>query len=113
MVIRAGVAVAGSSDAPVIDPNPLYGIHGAVARRSASDRPVGPYEGISTLEAIRMYTSKAAKAIGSEFPGGRIAVGEVADLVLLNKDPTAIIAADLLSVHALMTIIGGEVVWEA
>ncbi|MCH8063710.1 MAG: amidohydrolase [Chloroflexi bacterium] len=110
---RAGVTVAGSSDAPVIDPNPLYGVYGAVARKSASGRVVGPDEVVSRLEALHLYTSTAARAIGRESSGGRIAVGEAADLVLLDEDPTAVSDHELLNLRVVMTLIGGLVVWEA
>ncbi|MCH7652749.1 MAG: amidohydrolase family protein, partial [Chloroflexi bacterium] len=112
-LIRAGVTVAGSSDAPVIDPNPMYGIYGAVARQSASGQVVGVDEVISRLQAIRLYTSTAARAIGRETSGGRIAVGEAADLVLLDKDPTAVSDRELLNTRVVMTLVGGRVVWEA
>ena len=112
-LVTAGVAVAGSSDAPVIDPNPLSGIYGAVARKSASDQIIGPNEAISNLEAIRLYTSTAAKAIGGGFPGGSIAIDEAADLVLLDDDPTAASEQELLNIRVVMTLIGGRVAWEA
>ena len=112
-LMRAGVAVAGSSDAPVIDPNPLFGIYGAATRKSASGQLVGPREDISTLETIRLFTSMASRAIGHEFPGGRIAVGEAADLVMLDKDPAAVSRQELLKVRVVMTLIGGRIAWEA
>ncbi|MCH7626963.1 MAG: amidohydrolase family protein, partial [Chloroflexi bacterium] len=112
-LMRAGVAVAASSDAPVIDPNPLLGIYGAVARKSSRGLAVGPDEAISRLEAIQLYTSAGAKAIGSELPGGRIAVGKAADLVLMDKDPTAVNDQELLTMRIVMTMIGGLVAWEA
>ena len=112
-LMRAGVAVAGSSDAPVIDPNPMHGVYGAVARKSASGLAVGVDEKISRLQAIRLYTSTAARAVGRESSGGRIAVGEAADLVLLDKDPTAVSDRELLNTRAVMTLVGGRVVWEA
>ena len=112
-LMRAGIAVAGSSDAPVIDPNPLFGIYGAATRKSASGQLVGPREDISTIEAIRLFTSKASRAIGHEFPGGRIAVGEAADLVMLDKNPAAVSHQELLKVRVVMTLIGGRIAWEA
>ncbi len=108
---RAGVALAGSSDCPVADPDPLVGIYAAVTRRTAGGRVLGPGEGISPPEAIRMYTIGAARAAREEGTKGSISPGKVADLVVLGGDPLAEGGARIGEIKVEMTILGGEVVW--
>ena len=45
--------------------------------------------GLSPLEAIRAATGDAARIIGVEQDLGTIAVGKLADLVILDADPIA------------------------
>lgn len=44
--------------------------------------------GISPLEAIRIATLNAARFLGRDRDMGSIAIGKIADMVLLNADPT-------------------------
>ena len=54
-LMRRGVHVAFSSDAPVADPDPMAGIEAAVTRRAASGRVVGAGERIGRGDAVRAY----------------------------------------------------------
>ena len=101
------------SDAPVIDPNPLVGVYAAVSRRSSGGATVGQGEEISSTDALRMYTLGGAYAAFQEGEKGSLEKGKLADLVLLDQDPTRVETARLLDVHATMTVIGGQVVWQA
>jgi len=49
--------------------------------------------GLSPLEIIRIATFNAAVFLGRDRDLGSIAPGKIADLVLLNRDPTADIDA--------------------
>jgi hypothetical protein len=111
-LIEAGIPVAGSSDSPIVDDNPLVGIYAAVSRRAASGQAVLPEERISIKKALEMYTSKAAYASFDEKGKGTISKGKLADLVLLSDDPTTVPPERLKDITVDMTIIGGEVVWE-
>ena len=57
-LMKRGVQVAFSSDAPVADPNPMAAIEAAVTRRSASGGVVGAEERISRDEAVRAYAAE-------------------------------------------------------
>ena len=59
-----------------------------------------------------MYTGDQAAAVPPERRMG-ITPGGGADLVLLDADPTEIDAEELKDVRVTMTIIGGQVAWEA
>ena len=62
--------------------------------------------------ALRMYTLAGADAEGTRHLKGTIRPGKLADLVLLDKDPTAADPSDLKNIHPVLTVIGGRVVWE-
>jgi len=106
--LAAGVAVAGGSDGPVADPNPLLGIYAATTRRSASGRVWGPEHALPMSQALALYTECAARLFAwSGFPG-RLAVGQPADFVVLDRDPAATGAADVRSLRVLATFVGGR-----
>lgn len=111
-LMRNGVKVAGSSDCPVVPANPLAGIYSAISRRSEMGALVLPEEGITPMEAVRMYTSYAAETSFEEMIKGTITPGKSADLVVLNGDPTRLPVSEIKDIEVEMTIINGEVVWD-
>ncbi len=108
---RAGVRLAAGSDCPVVPPDVIPGLYGAVGRRSQGGRLLPGEEALSIGEALAMYTSAAAYASFAEGERGSIAPAKLADLVVLSADPTACPPDELLSLRPEMTIIGGQVVW--
>jgi predicted amidohydrolase YtcJ len=109
-LMENGVAVAGSSDCPIVPPNPLIGIGAAVSRLSKKGAPVLESEGISPLEALKIYTLNAAMAGFEENVRGSITPGKVADMVVLSDDPTT--SAQLSEIKVEKTILGGRIAWE-
>jgi predicted amidohydrolase YtcJ len=78
-LLRAGVAIAFSSDLPVTaDPNPWPGIRAAVEDQ---------VNGISMLAALRAYTAGGAFASFEENFKGTLDPGMVADLQIYQRDP--------------------------
>ena len=63
--------------------------------------------GLTPLEAIRAATWNAARILGAEQHLGAIGVGKVADLVILDRDPTVDIRNTRRIVHVIQ---GGAVV---
>ena len=117
---RRGVDAAFGSDAPVIDPNPWPGIYSAVTGLAGDGRalcegaaPGRQSNGVSLETALRMYTIAGARADGTQDVKGTIKPRKLADLVLLDRDPTAIEKEGLKDVRPVMTIVGGKVAWEA
>jgi predicted amidohydrolase YtcJ len=111
-LIKNGVAVAGSSDCPVVPANAIMGVYSAVSRKTEAGDFVSPDEQITVLEALKMYTLDAAKATSEERVKGSIEPGKLADLVVLGRDPTKLPADEIKDIEVEMTILGGEVVWE-
>jgi hypothetical protein len=60
-----------------------------------------------------MYTINGAYASFEEDIKGSITQGKLADMVLLSDDPTTTPPEQIKDVKVEVTIIGGEVVWEA
>ncbi len=112
-LFKAGLVVAGSSDAPVAPENPLLGIYSAVTRRAESGEVLLPEEAISVPQALAMYTANAAYASFEEDVKGSLAPGKLADMVILSADPLRSPPEGLKDIRVEMTIIGGKVVWEA
>ena len=113
---RASVPVAFGSDAPVVSPNPWPGIYSAVTRCTREGRHLperdckgADGQGVTVLDALRMYTSAGAVSEGSAYRKGTISPGKLADLALLDADPTAIDYARLKDIRSVLTIVGGRI----
>lgn len=107
-MIDAGMTVAGSSDAPVVDFDPLKGIRAAVRRLTAEGEPLNDGQNVTIQEALEMYTIHAAKAGGIEDEVGVLAAGKRADMVVLNADPTKMSPGELDNLHVIRTVCGGR-----
>ena len=112
-LIRGGVAVAGSSDCPLVPPSPLMGIYSAVTRRARSGAVVSPGQEIPVKDAVAMYTTSAARAVGLDFYTTSLATGQAADLVVLSDDPLAVPPDSLKHIEVRLTMIAGEIVWRS
>jgi len=109
--LRAGVRVAGSSDHPAGLYPPLLGVQSMVTRRTASGEIIGAEEKIPLLEAFRMYTVYAAYASGEEKIKGQLVPGQLADIVVLERDPWDCPAEEISGIDVGMTIVGGRIVY--
>ena len=116
---RAGVPVAFGSDAPVVDPNPWPAIYSAVTgatRGGAALSPakragLGAGRGDSIQAALAMHTLAGARAEGSQSSKGTIRPGKLADLVLVDVDPTKAPVSALAAIRPVLTMLGGRVAW--
>lgn len=114
--LKQGVPVAGGSDAPVESIAVLPGIHAAITRQDAKSWPPGgwhPEERVTALEAVQMFAKDAAFAAFEEADRGSIAPGKRADFTVLTRDVTVIPPADILKTEVALTIVGGEVAYQA
>ncbi len=103
--------MAGSSDAPVVDFDPLAGIRTAVRRRAASGELVEDGQEVTVEEALEMYTVHGARSGGLEHEAGTLEAGKRADLVVLNTDPTALAPEALDGLRVERTVCGGSDVY--
>ncbi len=109
---RAGITVAGSSDAPVITASPLIGIRDAVLRRTAAGQVLGPGERLSALDALDMYTRAAAFAMHREGEIGSLEPGKLADFVVLDASPLDVDPERIGDIQVLATVLGGTPVYQ-
>jgi len=109
---RQGIKVAASSDSPMVPCSPLAGIYAAVTRKVKTGQALAPQEGLSPLEALRMYTIQAAYVSFEETAKGTISPGKLADLVVLSADPTQVAPEEVKEIKVMLTIIDGKVEWE-
>ncbi len=110
-IMESGLIVAASSDAPASRPYPLTAMRAAVTRRDQSGATLNAGEGVSAIQALRMYTTAAAYAARQEAERGSIAPGKRADLAVLSANPIAVPPERMDEVKATMTIIGGRIAW--
>lgn len=107
-ILKAGVNLALSSDAPVVkDFDPVTGIKAAVYRKDIAGNIIGDEETISLQDAIYAYTMGAAKANGNAHEAGSIEAGKKADFILLNK-PLQKTIGENEDVHVTATYINGQ-----
>jgi predicted amidohydrolase YtcJ len=111
-LIADGVPVAGSSDAPVTHYAPLFGIEQALTRRTMAGDVCGPDECVDLATAIRMHTINGAFASFEEGFKGSLEVGKAADLVVFAEDLRRVPIEQLRHVGVVMTLVGGEIVYE-
>ena len=112
-MLDAGVRVALSSDAPVVeDDNPLTGMMAAITRRDREGELIAPEQAITAPEALRGYTVGGAVASGDEQNRGTIEVGRWADLAVLSGDPLGQEPEALPEIHVDLTLLGGRVVYQ-
>ncbi len=111
-LIRAGVLVAGSSDAPVTPFNPLTGIYAAVSRKAENGETLLSGEAITRQQALDMYTRNAAYASLEDAIKGTLAPGKLADMALLSDDPLNAPLEEVRDIKVEMTVLGGKVAWQ-
>lgn len=107
-----GIVAAGNSDG-FGSSWALTGIYGCVTRKSRTGRLLCKDEAVGIMDALRAYTLNAAYLEGNEATKGSIEHGKLADFVVLDRDITKANPDEILKARVLVTIVGGEVVYEA
>jgi predicted amidohydrolase YtcJ len=104
---RAGLTVAGSSDAPVISAAPLLGLRDAVTRRTAGGQVLGPGERLTARDALALYTTDAAAAMHRDNEIGSLEPGKLADFVVLDGNPLRTVPERIADIPVLATVVDG------
>jgi predicted amidohydrolase YtcJ len=114
--LKSGVIICGGSDAPVERGEPMIEFYAAVARKSIkgeSGPGWHPEQAVSREQALKMFTIWPAFASFQEKDKGSIEPGKLADFTVLSADIMKIPAPEILKTQNEMTIIGGEIVYQA
>ena len=109
--INKGAKIAGGSDCPIEDGNPLFELYAAITRQNHEGQPNQGFqkqEAVTPIEALKMLTTWGAHAEFQEGNKGRIKPRYNADLTILSDDITEIKANKILSTKILGTIVGGN-----
>ncbi len=107
-MLDAGVKVAAGSD---FFPGPfavLMGIQGMVTRTGWNGTTWGANQRITVADAIRVNTLHGAYAAHEEASKGSIAVGKLADFVILADDPHTVKQDAIKDIRIVQTVVGGE-----
>ena len=110
---RAGITVAGSSDAPVITADPLLGIRDAMLRRTGDGQVLGPGERLAAQDALALYTTQAALAARQETEIGSLEPGKHADFTVLSASPLDTGPEQISGIQVLATVVGGTPVYQS
>jgi len=111
-LMERGIIAPLSSDAPVIDPNPMHGIYFAVTRKTPTGQAIALHEAVTVLQAIRAYTISGAYATFEENIKGSLEPGKLADLVILSGDILKVAHEEILDLKADLTMVDGKVVYK-
>lgn len=112
-MLDAGLAVALSSDAPVVeDDSPLRGIQSAVDRLDDTGTAIAPDQAITVEQALAGYTMGGAIASGDEANRGSLSVGKWADLVVLSANPLTTPIRALTDIRVEATYLAGRLAFQ-
>ena len=116
----SGAVVCFGSDSPGTNAsryplNPMLGLYAAVTRQTLAGKPTGgwfPDERLTIEEAIQAYTFNSAYASFEENIKGSIAVGKLADIVILSDNLLKISPSKIKDVKILTTIFDGKIIFQ-
>jgi predicted amidohydrolase YtcJ len=114
-LLKSGAIITAGSDAPVEKGDPMIEFYAAVARQSKgglSKPDWHPEEAVSREQALQMLTRWPAYAAFQEKEKGSLEAGKLADLTILSDDIMKIPKPEILRTRCLMTVIGGEIVYD-
>jgi predicted amidohydrolase YtcJ len=112
LIEKMGIDSLGAgTDFPVNAINPLL-MYIMVTRNDPNGNVYGASEAISREQALRLYTSAAARYTFEEGRKGTLEPGKVADLVVLSADYVAVPEDQIKDIKADVTIVGGKIVFQ-
>jgi len=113
-LLDKGAMVNFGSDWPVAPLNPILGIYAAVTRQTLDGKNRDgwiPEQKISVDEALNCYTRSNAYAMFAEDRLGSLAVGHLADIVVLSDSPFKVDPVKLKDIKVIKTFVGGSPVY--
>jgi predicted amidohydrolase YtcJ len=108
--LKAGLNATLHCDCPSASPNVMEAIGTAVTRATVSGAILGPQERVSPYAALLGFTRNAAHYYREEATKGTIAVGKIADLVILDGNPLTVAPEKIKDIKVVATIKRGEVI---
>jgi predicted amidohydrolase YtcJ len=114
-MLEAGVPVGAGTDATrVASYNPFISLYWMTTGRTLGGLELYPENArLTREEALRLYTQGSTWMSREEGKRGAIAVGQLADLVVLTDDYFSIPDEEIKSLESVLTILGGKPVYAA
>ena len=110
-IIRAGGRVAGHGEGMRGD-SYFANLEELLTRKDSQGRVWGADQAIDRKDLLRMYTIWAADYAGRPDRLGSLEPGKLADLVILDRDYMAIPNEEFHTLHAVVTMVGGKIVYQ-
>jgi predicted amidohydrolase YtcJ len=114
--IDAGALVVPGSDWSVVPSvNPWIAIETLVTRQipGGGGEVLGAQERITLEQAIDIFTRQSAKQMNFGHATGTLEKGKLADLIVIDRNIFEVPITDVHKTNVLLTMIGGEVVYQA
>ncbi len=113
-LLRSGARLAAGSDWAVSSASPLRAIHVAVNRSlyGARAEPLLPGQALELAEAMAAYTTGSAFVNHLDDVTGSIEPGNLADLVVLDRDPFTLPPDEIAATSVLATYVEGAAVYQ-
>ncbi len=109
---KRGIRFSNHSDFAVTPLNTMFILWSSVNRTSRSGQIIGPDERISPHDGLRALTIDAAYQYGEETRKGSIEPGKLADLTILDKNPTKVDPVAIKDIKVSETIKDGKTVYK-
>jgi predicted amidohydrolase YtcJ len=113
-LLNAGVKIAAGTDLPMDVLNPYENMYYGVSRCTINEEPQGgwhPWEALTRYEVLKSYTLDSAYARFEEDKLGSLEAGKYADFVVIDRDYMNCAVKEIKDIKALMTVIGGEILY--
>ena len=114
-LLDAGARLALGTDFPVVYYNQFPGIHATVARKNYDGSPAGVENGeyLTVAEALKAVTMGSAYVYGRDHELGSLEPGKLADIIVMDRDLFTVPVDDIKDTNILLTVMDGNVVYEA
>ena len=106
-LLESGAVLANGSDAPIEELDPLLGIRAGVLRALDEREAWHSEQALTVEQALHATTVAPAWLARDEHRRGKLVPGQLADLVVLDRDPLACDAEELAEVQVVATMLGG------
>lgn len=110
--LQKGLIFTEHHDAPVALPSSIMILHTTVNRVSRSGDVIGPDERVNPYHALKSMTHWAAYQYFEESTKGTLAVGKLADFVILDKNPMKVDPITIKDIKVLETIKEGNTIFK-
>jgi len=108
----AGIPLAGNSDHPISGAEVMLRLRSLMTRTSREGRVYAAEQTLNAEQAIATYTRGSAFASFEEGIKGQLKPGHYADFTVLSHNPESVAAETVSDIEILMTVLGGEVVYQ-